>query len=97
MKRLLMIIGFGLILGGCASFQKSTQYEIGMEESDFLKRHNDAVISKLEDGQKTYRVVRDDRFYILVTFENSRLVKLEEKELPTYWHQKKEPDESEMQ
>ncbi|GAB3646230.1 hypothetical protein GCM10028791_05970 [Echinicola sediminis] len=93
MKRLLMIVCLSLALGGCAILNNRPDYEVGMEESDFLKIHKDAVISKLDEGQRTYRVVRDERFYILATFENGKMVKLEEKELPAYWHhngQKKE-------
>lgn len=66
-------------------------YKVGMEESDFLKVHPEAVISSLEGKQKTYRVLRDERFYLLATFEDERLIKLEEKELPPYWNKKTAP------
>lgn len=70
-----------LALGGCSVFQKAPTYRVGMEESDFLKLHDDAVISGLDGNQKTYRVKRDDQFYLLATFEDEKLIKLEEKEI----------------
>jgi len=93
MRKLLWIAILGMMLGGCAILTQKPQYEIGMEEADFLKMHKEAVISKLEDGQRTYRVVRDDHFYLLATFENGRLVMLEEKELPTYWPQSEQKEQ----
>ncbi|GGF37288.1 hypothetical protein GCM10011339_27290 [Echinicola rosea] len=75
----------------------TSNYKVGMEESDFLKIHPEAVISNLEGTQKTYRVVRDERFYLLATFEDERLIKLEEKELPPYWNKKTAPKEDQEQ
>ncbi len=86
MKNLLYILSITLILGSCAVFQSKPKYEIGMEESTFLRKNKSAVISNLEGDLKTYRVVRDERFYLLATFENGELIKLEEKELPQHWH-----------
>ncbi|QDH79708.1 hypothetical protein FKX85_11960 [Echinicola soli] len=100
MKKLLFILpilSITLFVVSCSSMKGAPNYKVGMEESDFLKVHPDAVISNLEGEQKTYRVVRDERFYLLATFEDERLVKLEEKELPPYWNKKTAPDASEDQ
>ncbi|WP_215222810.1 hypothetical protein [Echinicola shivajiensis] len=85
MKKVIAILCMGIILGGCAVFSKPHKYELGMEERDFVKKHQEAVLSRLEEGQRTYRLVRDEHFYVLFTFENGKLVKLEEKELPKAW------------
>ncbi|WP_186756466.1 hypothetical protein [Echinicola salinicaeni] len=85
MKKVIAILFLGLFLGGCAVFNKQPKYELGMEERDFVKMHDEAVLSGLEDGQRTYRLVRDEHFYVLFTFENGKLIKLEEKELPKAW------------
>ncbi len=58
MKNLLYILSIILILGSCTVFQSKPKYEIGMEESTFLRKNKSAVISNLEGDLKTYRVVR---------------------------------------
>ncbi|MDN3670250.1 hypothetical protein QWY93_13040 [Echinicola jeungdonensis] len=93
MKNLLLILSVTLVLGSCAVFQSKPKYEIGMEERAFLRQNKNAVISSLEGNLKTYRVVRDDRFYLLATFEDEELIKLEEKELPHHWHQGEEDND----
>ncbi|AWW31970.1 hypothetical protein DN752_18530 [Echinicola strongylocentroti] len=100
MKKLLFILpilAIALFASSCSSMKGASNYEVGMEESDFLKIHPEAVISSLEGTQKTYRVVRDERFYLLATFEDERLIKLEEKELPPYWNKKTAPTKEEEQ
>lgn len=79
-----MTLTLGLLLGSCTALQNMSQYEEGMAETDFLKWHGDAEISKIEGNQKVYRVPRDEDFYLLITFEDGSLVSLEEKEYPRY-------------
>ncbi|GGZ26073.1 hypothetical protein GCM10007049_18330 [Echinicola pacifica] len=90
MKKLLIILSMAIAIGAmssCTVFNKTPTYKVGMDEKDFLKMNPTAVISNLEGPQKTYRVVRDDKFYLLATFEDEQLIRLEEKELPAYWNQ----------
>lgn len=80
----LMVILFVLI-SACASLGPDNRYYTGMKEKKFLKQNQEAVISSLDGAFKTYRVNRDERFYILATFENDRLIKLEEREIAPLW------------
>lgn len=73
------------LLGSCALFQPRIPYQLGMSESKFLRQNREAVISQLNENKKVYRISKDDRFYLLVTFENGELVNLEEKELTPQW------------
>lgn len=89
MKKLLLILSVSFILGSCSIFQPRIPYELGMEESKFLRQNRSAVLNSLDGDLKTYRVNRDDGFYILATFEGGQLIKFEEKELTPAWHQQR--------
>ena len=58
-----------------------------MTERKFLRQNKDAVLSGMDGNQKTYRVNRGERFYVLATFEDGKLIKLEEKEIAPAWMQ----------
>lgn len=78
-----------LLMGACTVFQPRIPYQLGMSESKFLRQNRSAVISQLGDGRKVYRVNTDERFYLLVTFEEGVLTQLEEKELLPVWQQQR--------
>ncbi|EON78180.1 hypothetical protein ADIS_1377 [Lunatimonas lonarensis] len=90
----ILIFSFLIIMGSCAVFQPRIPYRIGMSESKFLRQNRTAVISQLGDGQKVYRVNSDERFYLLVTFENGVLTQLEERELAPIWQQQRIMEEN---
>lgn len=69
-------------MGSCAV---RPEFQQGMTERKFLRQNKEAVLSGIDGDLKTYRVNRGDRFYVLATFENGRLLKLEEKETVTGW------------
>ncbi|MCR9014763.1 hypothetical protein [Aquiflexum gelatinilyticum] len=80
MKQLLVLFLSVFLLSSCGAFGPNPEYYQGMKEKKFLRRNDAAVISHLDGNQRTYRVVRDEKFYVLATFEDGYLVKLEEKE-----------------
>ena len=49
------------------------------------------LVGNMGDRQlyKTYRVNRDDGFYILATFQNGELIRFEERELTPAWQQQR--------
>jgi hypothetical protein len=61
------------------------EFQQGMTERKFLRQQKEAVLSGIDGDFKTYRVQRDERFFVLATFENGVLVKLEERELMPAW------------
>lgn len=79
MKQLLVLCLSVFLLSSCGAFGPNPEYYQGMKEKKFLRRNDAAVISHLDGNQRTYRVVRDEKFYVLATFEDGYLVKLEEK------------------
>ncbi len=85
MKNYTLIFLISLLLSSCALFLPRQDVQQGMTESQFLRQNRNAVISTLDGNSKTYRVNRDDRFYILATFQDGVLVKAEEKELVPAW------------
>ena len=87
MKKLLIILSASLIMASCSVFQPRVPYELGMEESKFLRQNKEAVLNNMDGESKTYRVNRDDGFYILATFQNEQLIKFEERELTPSWQQ----------
>ncbi|MEX2594383.1 MAG: hypothetical protein WD426_16550 [Anditalea sp.] len=93
MKKLLMILSMSFIMASCSIFQPRIPYELGMEESKFLRQNKSAVLHNLEGEVKTYRVPRDDGFYILATFENEQLINFEERELGPEWPQQRMMEE----
>jgi len=74
------------LLSSCAIFTPRDEFRLGMSENEFLRRNRQAVISSLDDNTKVYRVQRDDRFYVLATFENRELTNIEEREITPLWH-----------
>ncbi|MCH6199254.1 hypothetical protein MMU07_06685 [Aquiflexum sp. LQ15W] len=80
MKQLLILILSIVLLGSCSVFGPNPEYYQGMTEKKFLRQNEAAVISHLDGNQKTYRVIRDEKFYVLATFEDGNLIKLEERE-----------------
>ena len=87
MKKLLIIFSASLIMASCSVFQPRVPYELGMDESKFLRQNKEAVLNNMDGETKTYRVNRDDGFYILATFQNEQLIKFEERELTPSWQQ----------
>lgn len=92
MKKLLVIMSLSFLMASCSVFQSRNPYELGMDERKFLRQNKSAVVNNMEGQSKTYRVNRDDGFYILATFENGQLVKFEEKELTPAWQQQRMMD-----
>jgi len=92
MVRALSILSLVFFMGSCALFQPRIPYQLGMSESKFLRQNKDAVISQLKNEKKVYRINKDERFYLLATFENDELVSLEEKELVPQWPQQRMMD-----
>ncbi|PSL07867.1 hypothetical protein [Cecembia rubra] len=84
MKRVLVLLVTVVLLGSCGV---RPEFQQGMTENKFLRQNKGAVLSGIDGKQKTYRVNREDRFYVLATFEDGVLVKLEEKELAPAWMQ----------
>ncbi|MFD2037372.1 hypothetical protein ACFSKL_21420 [Belliella marina] len=74
-----------LLLGSCAILGPRAEFTRGMSEKKFLRQNRDAVISTLDGEFITYRVNRGETFYVLATFEEGKLVKLEERELVPAW------------
>jgi len=82
MKNILILLVTVVLLGSCAV---RPEFQQGMTERKFLRQNKEAVLSGIDGDLKTYRVNRGDRFYVLATFENGRLLKLEEKETVIGW------------
>ncbi len=80
MKKLLILISAVFLLGSCSVFGPNPEFSQGMSEKKFLRQNKEAVISGIDGNIKTYRINRGERFYVLATFENNKLVKLEEVE-----------------
>ncbi|SHN26642.1 hypothetical protein SAMN04488057_11511 [Cyclobacterium lianum] len=89
MIKKLGILSLIFLMGSCTLFQPRIPYQLGMSESKFLRQNKDAVISQLNNEKKVYRINKDERFYLLATFENDELVSLEEKELAPQWPQQR--------
>ncbi|WP_291778142.1 hypothetical protein [Cecembia sp.] len=82
MKNLLILFVTVVLLGACAP---RPEFQQGMTERKFLRQNKEAVLAGLDGNQKTYRVNRGDRFFVLATFEEGRLVKLEERDITPGW------------
>lgn len=78
MKKLFIFILAVFLLGSCSVFGPNPEFTQGMSEKKFLRQNKEAVLSGIEGNLKTYRVNRGERFYILATFEDEKLIKLEE-------------------
>jgi len=87
MKKSSLIIFAVFLLGSCTLFGPNPEFAQGMTERKFLRQNKEAVLSGLDGENSIYRVVRDDKFYILATFQNGLLIKLEERELTPTWMQ----------
>jgi len=92
LKSFIVSIGLIFTLQACAIFQPRIPYQLGMDESKFLRQNRDAVISQLENGKKVYRLNTDPRFYLLATFEEGVLTNLEEREITPIWQQQRMMD-----
>jgi hypothetical protein len=82
MKKALVLFMTIVLLGSCAP---RPEFQQGMTERKFLRQNKEAVLAGLEDNQKTYRVNRGERFFVLATFEDGRLVRLEERDTVPPW------------
>lgn len=85
MKKSFVLIFTVLLLGSCSVFGPRVEFSKGMSEKQFLRQNRSAVISNLEGDFTTYRVDRGETFYVLATFENRKLIRLEERELVPAW------------
>ncbi|MFN3803101.1 hypothetical protein [Belliella pelovolcani] len=85
MKKSIVFIFTVFLLGSCAVFTPRQEFQQGMSERKFLRQNRDAVMSNMEGPFITYRVNRGERFYILATFENKELIKIEEREISPAW------------
>ncbi|HLU88416.1 MAG TPA: hypothetical protein VKZ51_01200 [Cyclobacteriaceae bacterium] len=92
MKKLFLVCSLSVMMASCSIFQPRIPYEIGMEESKFLRQNRSAVLNQLDGETKVYRVTRDDGFYILATFQNGKLTRFEERELAPVWQQQRMMD-----
>ena len=94
MKKLFVMLSLSFLMASCSVFQSRNPYELGMDEKKFLRQNKTAVINNMEGQNKTYRVNREDGFYILATFENGQLIKFEERELTPAWQQQRMMDQN---
>ena len=85
MKKYITISLFTVLVSSCSLFLPRQAIQPGMTESKFLRMNRGAVVSSIDGTSKTYRVTRDDRFYVLATFEDGILTNVEEKELTPRW------------
>lgn len=92
MKRLFVIVLSMFMMTSCGVFGPRNDYYQGMNERKFLRQNREAVLSNLDGEKITYRVGRDGQFYLLATFENGVLVKLEEREIIPAWMENKPVD-----
>ncbi|HSI76245.1 MAG TPA: hypothetical protein VK957_10125 [Lunatimonas sp.] len=91
-KSLFLVLGLLFILEACTIFRPRIPYQMGMSESKFLRQNRKAVISQLDNGRKVYRLITDERFYMLATFEDGVLTNLEEREITPLWQQQRMMD-----
>ncbi|WP_373523047.1 hypothetical protein [Aquiflexum sp.] len=85
MKKSLILISTLFLLGSCALFGPIPEFTKGMSERKFLRQNKEAVLSGINGDIITYRVNRGDKFYVLATFENNKLISLEEREAFPAW------------
>lgn len=85
MKKSLILMSTVLLLGSCTLFGPNPEFSQGMTERKFLRQNKEAVLSGIDGNILTYRVNRGDKFYVLATFENGKLLKLEERESYPAW------------
>jgi hypothetical protein len=85
MKKSLIIISTVFLLGSCSIFGPNPEFSQGMSERKFLRQNKEAVLSGIDGNVITYRVNRGDKFYVLATFEDGKLLKLEEREAFPAW------------
>ncbi|WP_194974464.1 hypothetical protein [Aquiflexum lacus] len=85
MKKFLIIVSTVFLLGSCSIFGPVPEFSQGMTERKFLRQNKEAVLSALDGTSKTYRVNRGENFYVLATFEDGKLIKLEERETFPAW------------
>ncbi|MCH7409282.1 hypothetical protein MM239_07755 [Belliella sp. DSM 111904] len=85
MKKSIVFVFTVFLLGSCAVFTPRHEFREGMSEGQFLRQNRAAVLSNMEGPLKVYRLDRGDRFYVLATFENGTLIKVEERELTPGW------------
>ena len=96
MKKLLVFITAIMLLGACAT---RPEFEQGMTERKFLRQNKEAVLAGIDGNQTVYRVNRGERFYVLATFGEGKLIKLEERETVPAWmpnQPNNQPDGNEM-
>lgn len=94
MKRGIVFIATLMMLGSCGIFLPRPEFEKGMTERRFLRQNRDAKISNLDNGTTTYRIDRGERFFVLATFEDGKLIKLEEREARPNWMTPQEDPEN---
>ncbi|MCL6259675.1 hypothetical protein M3O96_11275 [Aquiflexum sp. TKW24L] len=92
MKRVFVILLSVMLLSSCSVFGPRPEFYQGMKENKFLRQNRDAVLSTLDGNKITYRVNRDVKFYVLATFEDGYLVKLEERETVPGWMENRPVD-----
>jgi len=92
MKKVFILLVTVVLLGSCGV---RPEFQQGMTERKFLRQNKEAVLAGIDGNQKAYRVNRGDRFYLLATFEDGKLVKLEERELAPAWMQNQPSSQSE--
>ncbi|MGY6559222.1 MAG: hypothetical protein ACXIT9_08045 [Nitritalea sp.] len=85
MKKIALYLLLFFAFSACAVFTPRPQFEQGMTENRFLRQNRTALISSMENGKITYRVNRDERFYVLATFEEGVLIRVEEREIVPIW------------
>jgi hypothetical protein len=94
MKNLFILLMAVFMLASCTP---RPEFRQGMTERKFLRQNRDAVIAGLDGPRTIYRVKREDRFFVLATFEGGRLVSLEERETLPLWmqgQQENQPNEN---
>jgi hypothetical protein len=84
-KLIILLLILSALQGSCMLMLPRNDVRLGMSERQFLRRHPQAVISSLDRNIKVYRLQRDDYFFALATFENGKLIQVEERELPRRW------------
>jgi hypothetical protein len=92
MKKYFVILLSVIMLSSCGVFNRRFEFREGMTEQKFLRQNRNAVLSSLEGDTKIYRVNREDRFYVLATFQNGEMIRLEEREIGPAWMQNQPVD-----
>jgi hypothetical protein len=87
MKKFLVIVLSIVMLSSCNVFNRRYEFREGMSEQRFLRQNRGAVLSSMEGDTKIYRVNREERFYVLATFQNGELIRVEEREIGPNWMQ----------